>query len=370
MDKPRILFIPVSSLSGIGEYMRSLIIANAVQAKYPHADIHFLLNREVGYQKNCPYTVHLSNGSATKDTNSVNKLIQELHPDLVIFDASGRAKQFKQAKKSGALVAFISQHKAKRSRGLKLNRLFHTDVHWVVQPSFCIEPLTLFEKMKLTLFKKPRPKNIGAVFTEPKLANKDEVFSNHSLMNEAYILFNAGSGGHKNKGELSTDLYYLAAQKIHQKTGIKCVVIFGDNYPHEIPVHGGDSDILCIKSLSNEDFVVLLNHAKACVVSAGDTLLQCIELKKPTVAAAVSKDQPRRLRTCAQEGLVLAAKLTVNDLYHQTCLVLEHSQQVHLISRMEKQGALSALNTLMTDIDLLLSTPVAALDSVKNKLND
>jgi hypothetical protein len=72
--------------------------------------------------------------------------------------------------------------------------------------------------MKLTLFKKPRPKNIGAVFTEPKLANKDEVFSNHSLMNEAYILFNAGSGGHKNKGELSTDLYYLAAQKIHQKT--------------------------------------------------------------------------------------------------------------------------------------------------------
>jgi spore coat polysaccharide biosynthesis predicted glycosyltransferase SpsG len=366
MNKPCILFIPVSSLSGIGEYMRSLIIANAIQAKYPAADIHFLLNHEVSYQKNCPYKVHLSNGSATKDTKSVNRIIQKLRPDLVIFDASGRAQQFKQAKKSGALVAFISQHKAKRRRGLKLNRLFHTDIHWVVQPNFCIEPLTLFEKMKLTLFKKPHPKNIGAVFNEPILTNTDRLFSDLSLVKEQYILFNAGSGGHKNNGQLSTDLYYEAALKVQKKLKIKCVVIFGDNYPRAIPSSTNDEKgLLCIQSVSNENFVMLLNHAKGCIVSAGDTLLQCIELQKLTVATAVSKDQPQRLRACVKEGLVLPAKLTVDDIYNQTCQLLSNNdKKQQQLSNMEKYESLSALHTLITDIDLLLGSAHASSDKI------
>jgi len=84
-----ILFIPVSSPSGIGEYMRSMIIAKALLARDPSSNIHFILNEQVSYWKNCPYEVHLTKGSPTKDSKAVNRVISQLQPDLVVFDASG-----------------------------------------------------------------------------------------------------------------------------------------------------------------------------------------------------------------------------------------------------------------------------------------
>ena len=37
----------------------------------------------------------------------------------------------------------------KRAKGLKLNRINLIDSHWVVQPDYCIEPLSWAEKAKI-----------------------------------------------------------------------------------------------------------------------------------------------------------------------------------------------------------------------------
>ncbi len=352
MEPSCVLFIPVSSPSGIGEYMRSLIIAKALKVRWPNLSIHFILSEQVSYLDDCPYTVHVCQDSPTKDVSTVNRVIGQLKPDLVIFDASGRAKQFKQAKAVGAKVAFISQHNKKRSRGLKLNRVLNTDIHWVAQPDFCMKALSHWQKAKLGFLNKKAPQNIGPVFEASSRDYQGQLLEKYVLTRDQYFIFNAGSGGHLVSGELAADIYYQAAQALFQQSKIKCMVIFGSNYPKELPTSNDSNGITCVKSIDNKDFISLISAAQGCIITAGDTLLQCIALHKITVAAPVSPDQPARLKLCQNKQLVLAAEPTSNDLVKQTLRVInmQEKERQAFIGNLAKQAPLNALESIVDDI--------------------
>jgi len=357
-----VLFIPVSSPSGIGEYMRSLIIAKAMLKRWPDINIHFILNDQVNYLQDCPYTVHTSSGSPTKDVKTVNFVIKQLKPDLVIFDASGRASQFEQAKSVGAKVAFISQHNKKRNRGLKLNRLLSTDVHWVVQPDYCIKALSFWQTSKLALFNKVAPKNIGAVFESSNAEYKQQILEKYKLIANNYFIVNAGSGGHVVEKKLAADIYYEAAALLYQKTNMKCVVVFGSNYPKELPKSENNTEsdevgIQCLQNIDNKEFIALITAAKGCMISAGDTLLQAIALHKPCIAAPVSQDQPARLKVCSNKGLVLSAEPSSLSLVGQALQLINKHNDVEqtLISAMSVQAPVNALEIIMEDIENLLT---------------
>jgi len=358
MEPNSVLFIPVSSPSGIGEYMRSMIIAKALLFRWPNIKIHFILNEQVFYLNDCPYTVHTCKGSPTKHASKVNDIIGEVTPDLIIFDASGRGNNFKKAQEVGAKVAFISQHNKKRSRGLKLNRLLHTDIHWVAQPDYSIKPISHWQRTKLALFNKKTPKNIGPVFDLSSTEEQELLLKSYGLIKDDYFVFNAGSGGHKVADLLATDIYYQAAKKFSQQTvgrniKMKCVVIFGSNYPNHLPE---DNDIINLKNIENKDFITLLANAKGCVVSAGDTLLQCISLHKACVAAPVSPDQPARLKLCHHNSLVLPAAPTSVSLVQQAMLILDDEISLNLVNNMEKQAPVNGLEVIVDDIELLFSS--------------
>jgi len=357
MLKPIILFIPVSSIEGVGEYTRSLILADEIKLHWPNADIHFVLNDKAPCFFTCPYSVHPCKNSATKDVEGVNTIIKHLKPDLVIFDASGRAKQFKQAKSIGAKIAFISQHNKKRNRGLKLNRLFNIDIHWVVQPDFCMTPLSWFQKVKLSLFQKTHPKNIGAIYSRQSTELQQKVLKKFNLKNDGYFVFNAGSGGHNASQFLSADIYFKAAKLFYEKTNISCVVVFGSNYPNAIPDsfdNGSDSQFVCLSSLNNDEFIALLINAKGRIISAGDTILQCIDLKKVSVAAAVSKDQPKRLAACVSQGVILESGLSIQSLYNQALNLLDDKITDELLHNMNAIHSLNALDVILDDFNHLL----------------
>ncbi|KGJ89011.1 hypothetical protein GAB14E_4007 [Colwellia psychrerythraea] len=332
--------------------MRSLIIAKALKIRWPNISIHFILNKQVSYFNDCPYIVHGCQNSPTKDTATVNRIIEQVSPNLVIFDASGRAAQFKKAKATGAKVAFISQHNKKRSRGLKLNRLASTDIHWVAQPDYCIKPISLWQRVKLALFNKKAPKNLGPVFELSSDEYQAKLLVRYDLVRENYLVFNAGSGGHLVSGKLAADIYYQAAQEFYLQTGIQCIVIFGDNYPKELPEN---NDIICIKSITNKDFISLIIAAQACVISAGDTLLQCITLHKPCVAAPVSPDQPMRLKLCQAKRLVLAAAPLSESLVLQAKRLITQNERQALLNNMAKQAPLNALELIVEDIASLFT---------------
>lgn len=357
------LFIPVSSIDGIGEYSRSLLIANHLKKSYPTASIYFLLNRHVNYIDSCPHQVILTNGSATKDSPQVLKSLKELSPDFVLFDASGRAKHFKAAKKLGATVAFISQHAKKRARGLQFNRLPYIDFHWVVQPDFAIKPLGLVEKLKLSLLSVTPPVNIGAVFDTPCEEQLALIKAEYQLTSP-FVLFNAGSGGFKapknnvqtnnaqidvidtnKKHNLATDDYcidvmYRAACRLYEQTGQQSAVVFGLNYPNALPKH---DHVICIRSLAHQDFIALLMLAKTRVISAGDTLLQCIALKLPSISVAVTKDQPKRLKTCNKLGVTTQSTLSEQALVDAITNALTKESNAAVLDKLCKSSNLADL---------------------------
>ena len=358
---PRILFIPVSSLSGSGEYYRSLILAEEFIRVYPTADIHFILNRYVNYVESCPFPTHVSEHSATKDTATVKRIIKRLSPDLVIFDCSGRASQFKFAKSMGCKIIFISQHRKKRARGLKLSRIFYYDTHWVVQPTYAIPQLTWIEKTKLSLARKNLPENIGAII--PNVAPTDQVstLNKYKLQENGYFLFSAGSGNHKHKQELVADIFYSAAESLANKTNLICVMIFGVNYPNKLPKN---TDVLCLHHIPNTEFSSLLTSARGRVVSAGDTLLQTVELQKPSVAVAITKDQPSRLEACSSLNLVLSSQATKEDILLKAKQLLDKVIYSTILNSMRAQKEVQGLTIAIQGMAQLLNLPT---DTIMNK---
>ena len=267
---PKFLFVPVSSAEGMGEYMRSLIIAKEVKRRWPNATIQFVLSRQAPYCATCPYPVALLDDTPTKNIKAVNDFISFFQPDFVIFDASGRRSQLNHAKKLGAKVIFISQHKRKRSRGMKVLRARVTDSHWVVQPEFVIGPISWLDSCKLKLIDKPEPTVIGPVFVNPNEARQAQLLKRLDLNVGEFILFNAGSGGHHHDGRYLVEEFAQAAAIVYQSTQIPCVVIYGPNYPKEIQINKG---VNAIKELAHDELMDLLDASQAAVLSGGDTLL-------------------------------------------------------------------------------------------------
>lgn len=348
------LFIPVSSLEGIGEYTRSLIIAKNIAKKWPSVKIHFVLNQGVAYLDSCPFEVFTTEQSATKDSAAVNLILEKIKPDFVLFDASGRAENFRKAKELGAKVGFISQHEKKRSRGLKFNRIANIDKHWVVQPDFAIAPLSIYQQLKLKLLSQKAPKHVGAVFEYKKVNDGLAVLAKYDLPTEFFV-FNAGSGGHKKSNQYCVEKFYQAAKILAIQSSIHCVVVLGENYPKTI---ASDKHVTCIKTLEHNDFIQLLIAAKGRLVSAGGTILQCIALALPSIAVTISSDQPKRLKACLQHKLVLTSQLEEHDMVDMCQQLLKPEVYQNLYEIMATHQADDALTIMTNDISSLLKLPL------------
>lgn len=307
---PRIVFLPVSSPKGIGEYMRSLIIAEALIQADPTLDIQFVLNRHAPAAASCPFKTHLLNNSATKEKAAVNNLLAELKPDVVIFDCSGRASQARAAKKAGAKVVFVSQHKKKRAKGFALRRLSALDAHWIVQFKFVDGDLTALERFKLRLLNKDEPIFTGPVFSTPDTVLPAE-YSQFAGKN--YSVWAAGGGGHQVQGRSATEEFYqaaLAVATIEQPA----LLVAGGNFTGELP---STDSVTVVKSLPNQQLMTLLNQAALIVSGGGDMMGQAIVLGKNIVAVPVAGDQPDRVLACAAAGLIYPATLAKADIVAQ-----------------------------------------------------
>lgn len=348
---PKFLFIPVSSAEGIGEYMRSMIIADGVKRQWPNAEIHFVLSEQAPYSTQCPYTTHLVKHSPTKETIAVNQVIQAIKPHVVVFDASGRKSQLKCARSVGAKVIFISQHKRKRSRGMKIARMRYTDLHWVAQPEFAISSISRFDRLKLTICKMPLPQHIGMVFTPPATEKLPALLAQYQVTAGEFLLFNAGSGGHLVGDTLATDIFAKVAQAIAEQTGLACLLVVGANYPKAMPEIKG---VRVISSLNNGDFINLINAAKLSVLSGGGTLLQAIALKKPVLSVPVAKDQAARVHASVVNGFATTVSCDVNAMTHAILGMLGSTELADLQNRLNLNPSTNGLMTAIDDIAGLL----------------
>ncbi|WP_040571484.1 hypothetical protein [Shewanella benthica] len=353
LSAPKFLFVPVSTPEGIGEYMRSKIIADEVMNRWPEAQIDFVLNRHVSYIDDCPYSTHLVDDTPTKKTREVNQLITELKPDVVIFDAAGRKAQLKHAHRMGAKVIFISQHRRKRSRGMKIARARVTDSHWVVQPKFIIGDISRFDKFKLAMIKREHPIYTGSIFTSPTNEQKKHLFDKYEIKQGGYLLYSAGSGGHSLKEGLAADLFAQVAKTIFRETGIPSLMVFGPNYPKSLPDMEG---VIAIPHLNTREFINLLDGAKAAILSGGDTMLQSIALKTPALAVAISKDQPPRINSCAAANLILACGSDQQEMLTKTRKLIDVQSLNRLQETMAGLDDTNGLDIGMAEIARLIGS--------------
>ncbi|MCE9680432.1 hypothetical protein LZP69_14835 [Shewanella sp. AS1] len=353
---PTFLFIPVSTQKGIGEYIRSTIIAHEIKRCWPDARIEFVLNRHVPYADSCEFPVHFVETSPTKHVKEVNRLVSQVKPDVVIFDASGRKAQMEHARRLGAKVVFISQHKRKRARGMRIGRALVTDSHWVVQPKFAIGDISLWEKLKLKLFNCKLPIFTGALFPRPDKAIQQALFDKFQIQAQEYLIYSAGSGGHRDGDELVVDRFAKAAQEHSAKSGIVSVMVFGPNYPKPLPKLEG---VIAIKQLSSFEFINLLAGAKAAILAGGGTLLQAIALQVPILAVPVSKDQPRRIKHCVARGLALTCEADASAMLAEIDGLLQPQVSAQLRDNMVKEQAQHGLDICMAEITRLLSERAA-----------
>lgn len=339
---PKLLFIPVSSAEGMGEYMRSLIIADEVKRRRPDAEICFILSRQAPYASTCHHPVKLIDDTPTKRVKDVNLLMSDFLPDVVLFDASGRRSQLEHAQQLGAKVIFLSQHKRKRSRGMKIRRAIMTDSHWVVQPHFMISPINWLDKLKLKLINRMEPIVTGPIFINPNKIKQQALLEQYQLTENEYLIFNAGSGGHQLNNGYAADELVLAAKQIHEKTQLPCLMVFGDNYPKSLPRYKG---VISVKSMRHGDFINLLNAAKSGVLSGGDTLLQAIALKKPVLTVAVSKDQHYRLNACQKHDVAITSECNVVS-------IVDGMMKLIKIERLNKQHQSLSLCECVNGLDI------------------
>jgi len=303
MTKPlKILFIPVSSAQGTGEYMRSLIIALAIKQQWPDSNIRFVLNKHAPYASQCPFPADLLEQSATKEVAAVKQILASFLPNVTVFDCSGRASQVRFAHHCGSKVVFISQHKKKRRRGFSIGRLPYLDAHWITQFQFVDGGLSLLERLKLAVFRGKTPQFIGPVFS-PAAAQLPEHLA--VISQKPYVVWAAGGGGHLYQGKMATEVFYQAATLLNDAK-LQHIVITGPNYQGELPNHPG---IICQKALPNPELIRLLQDARLVVCGGGDIMGQAIALQKPVVAVAVAKDQPFRVQQCQAQQLVHSASL-------------------------------------------------------------
>jgi spore coat polysaccharide biosynthesis predicted glycosyltransferase SpsG len=353
MSNKRLLFIPVSSPEGIGEYMRSLLLAQSLQAEVADSlDIHFILNKHTPYAKTCPFKATLLEHSATKELDSVCAFIAQFKPDVVVFDCAGRAGHMKAAKKVGAKVVFISQHAKKRAKGLKLNRVNLIDAHWVVQPDYCIEPLTWTETTKLDMFSLAPPRNVGPFVAFASSEQKHDVLNRYNLVANDYFIVNAGSGGHSVNNLNCSDIYFEAALKITKLTGLKGVVVFGPNYNKIIPK---SDELICLTSLQHTDFLALMNQAKVALLSGGDTLLQAIAVKTPIVACAISKDQNTRLDHCVNTGVVIKTNLDIDEITTKIAQVITEPFYSEFIDKYNQLDNSNSYDVIINSIKSMIA---------------
>jgi ADP-heptose:LPS heptosyltransferase len=304
-EAPRILFIPVSGAFGMGEYARSLSIAQAAARQWPQAHIHFILSRQAPYAAAAPFPATLLDSSPTFHTAAVAESIQAFKPHIVIFDNAGRTAQLRAGHRAGARIVFISSRSRQRRKAFRWRWMRLIDEHWIAYPQFIAGGLGFFERFKLNRLKKPVVRYLDVILSRPH-AGGDSILAREGLKLESYVLVVPGGGtGHPGAGDASAK--FLAAARSLADSGL--TVFVGPGARDKGTADAGRGPLHGFNALPQADLAALMGGARLVITNGGSTLLQAIACGRACIGVPIAQDQPQRIQRCVEAGVARAAKL-------------------------------------------------------------
>jgi predicted glycosyltransferase len=311
LEAPRILFIPVSGPFGMGEYARSLGIAQAARARWPAADIHFLLSKQAPYAAKALFASTLLASSPTFHSTAVKQSIEDFRPDIVIFDNAGRTAQLRAAQRAGARVVYISARPRPRRKAFRWRWMRLIDEHWIAYPEFIAGSLSFLERFKLKMLRTPVVRYLDVIISRGISSRHESILRSVIPELDGYVLLVPGGGtGHPGAGD-ATQRFLAAANSIVQ--GGTRAVFVGPTSAADAGLPPGspvpDARLLCFDSLPQADLAELMRGARLVVSNGGSTLLQAIACGRACIGVPIAQDQFARVRRCVDAGVAITAAL-------------------------------------------------------------
>jgi hypothetical protein len=309
---PRILFVPVSGIFGMGEYARALAIAGAASRRWPDAAIHFILSRAAPYTADAPFPATLLASSPTFHSAAVIGLLESWRPDVVIFDNAGRTAQLRAARRFGARVVYISARRRQRRKAFRWRWMHLLDEHWIAYPQFIAGALSFLERLKLRMAGRPAVRFLDVILPGADPVRRGAILSRAGCGAGTFALVVPGGGtGHPGADRAAAQ--FMAAARALAARGTATVYVG--------PVaSGGAGETIHepnwhpLGPLPQPDLVELMRSARLIVANGGSTLLQAIGCGNACIAVPIAKDQFERTRRCVAAGVAVAAPLEAGGI--------------------------------------------------------
>ncbi len=322
----QILFVPVSGPGGSGEYFRCLAIAQGLAQRWPKASVHFVLHRGAAYAKTCPYPCTLIEDSPTRDVAAVLAFIEQLLPDVVIFDSAGRHSQFKAVAQAGSVCIYISSRRKTRWKGFRWDRMPFIDEHWLAAPAFLAKPLTLWERMKMRLVPTYSVRFLPTFFQAPSPTQSEATLTRLNLRAGEYALLCPGGSGQFDGLANGPLVFGDAAAALAKRQPLPVLMVGapdGTSWP----------GVIACGALPNAELMALVAQARVSVVNGGSLLIQALAQQAVCVAVPIAADQAARIAGCRQHGLCVAAAFTSQSIVEQAQALLSDSARRTALSQ-------------------------------------
>ncbi len=322
----RILFAPASGPGGSGEYYRCLTLARAMAARAPGARIDFLLNREAGVERDERFGYHEIPATPARASGEVLGIGEKLRPDLVVFDSTGRVRQFRALKKAGARVVWISDRPHKRLKGFRPRQLRWSDLHLVVDVSGRPPRLEWYERALLAAVGRCQAEIVPGIVAEPDRQALAAWEDSLPPPGQPCAVFVAGGGGYVDKGRPVPEILVDAAERLIDSVDVKAVVVLGPQYRGALREH---ERVCLIDSLPTAALGALLADARLAVTGAGSMLsAQVLAAAVPAVMIpAGGNDQARRIRDLERAGLIEGSPLEPGELADRARMLIKSPER-------------------------------------------
>lgn len=309
----------------MGEYARSLAIAQAARCRWPGADIHFILSRQAPYAAAAPFPATLLESSPTFHSAAVIALLEKFRPDVVIFDNAGRTAQLRAARRGGARVVYISARSRQRRKAFRLSWMPLIDEHWIAYPEFIAGRLNFLERLKLNLLGRPLIRHLDVILSRPEGSRPDgsrpeSIFARVGCDAGGYVLVVPGGGTGHPRARDAIGVFFAAAAAL-AGSGVATVFVGPGTTARGVPA---GSRLRCVDSLPQSDLADLMRAARLSVVNGGSTLLQAIACGGACIAIPIAHDQGERIRRCVDAGVAMAATLEAANIAHTAAALLQN----------------------------------------------
>jgi len=231
-------------------------------------------------------------------------------PSVAVFDNAGRTSQLRAARALGARIVYISARARQRRKAFRVRWMKLIDEHWIAYPRFIAGELTVIERLKLKLLRRPAVRYLDVILSpagEPRGGGGD------------YVLVIPGGGtGHPGAAD-ATQTFAAAARRL-AADGIETRFVGpADPIPAGEP---GAAHFRVLGVLPQSDLAALMRSARLIVANGGSTLLQAIASGAACVAVAIAGDQRDRIRRCTALNAAVEARLASDDIAAKAAALL------------------------------------------------